>query len=250
MNPGRRSMWLLSIKAMLGDRSKLLATLLGVAFSVVLVNLQAGLLLGLLRKTALLVSHGAADIWVGHRSMTNIDIMAPVPERWLHRLRTVEGVERVEPYLIMFAPIQMPDGRFEYVMLVGCDAASLMGNAWEMKDGRPEAIREPDAILVDVNDLDRLGHPQLGDIREINSRRARVVGTTRGIVGLSANPYVFTTYDRARTRFRGGFPEGYCSYFLVKLQPGVDRALALERIRARTDDLAAYDKDTFAWTCM
>ena len=38
-------MWQLAIKAMLGDRPKLLASLLGVTFSVVLVNLQAGLLL-------------------------------------------------------------------------------------------------------------------------------------------------------------------------------------------------------------
>ena len=243
-------MWTIAIKAMLGDRAKLIATLLGVAFSVILVNLQAGLLLGLLRKTALLVSHGEADIWVGHRSMTNIDIMAPVPERWINRLRTVEGVERVEPYLILFAPMQMPDGRLEYVMVVGCDAASMLGNAWVMADGRPDAIRGPEAILVDVNDYERLGRPQIGDVREINSQRARIVGTTRGIVGLSTNPYVFTTFDRARTRYRGGFPAGYVSYFLVKLRPGVDRATALRAIKDRAPELAACEKDSFAWTCM
>ena len=40
-------MWLLAVKAMVGDRGKLLTSVLGVAFSVVLVNLQGGLLLGL-----------------------------------------------------------------------------------------------------------------------------------------------------------------------------------------------------------
>lgn len=243
-------MWSIAIKAMLGDRVKLATTLLGVAFAVVLINLQAGLLLGLLRKTALLVNHGEADIWVGHRNMTNIDIVAPIPERWIHRLRTVKGVQRVEPYLIMFSPMRMPDGRLEEVMVVGSDSASLLGNAWVMQDGRADAIREPDAILVDSNDLDRLGSPKLGDVREINGRRARIVGTTRGVVGFSMNPYVFTTLERARASYVSGIPSGYCSYFLVKLQPGADRAAVLAQIRERVPDLAAHDKDSFAQTCM
>jgi hypothetical protein len=36
-------MWILGIKALLADRGKLLTSLLGVTFSVVLVNLQGGL---------------------------------------------------------------------------------------------------------------------------------------------------------------------------------------------------------------
>ncbi len=43
-------MWLLALKAMLNDRGKLITALLGVAFSVVLINLQAGLLRGLIQK--------------------------------------------------------------------------------------------------------------------------------------------------------------------------------------------------------
>ena len=39
-------MWLLAIKALIADRAKLLTSLIGVAFSVILVNFQGGLLLG------------------------------------------------------------------------------------------------------------------------------------------------------------------------------------------------------------
>jgi hypothetical protein len=46
-------MWRLAIKALLGDRGRLATSLLGVAFAVVLVNLQGGLLLGLIRKARL-----------------------------------------------------------------------------------------------------------------------------------------------------------------------------------------------------
>jgi len=55
-------MWQLAIQAMLADRSKFVTCLLGVAFSVILVNLQGGLLLGLIQKASLLVDYGQADI--------------------------------------------------------------------------------------------------------------------------------------------------------------------------------------------
>ena len=109
----------------------------GVVFSVVLVNLQGGLLLGMIQKASLLVDYGQADIWVGHRHMNNVDMGTFIPERWIHRIRGIEGVERAEPYVVMFGQTTMPDGRFENVVVVGCESASLLGNAWVMADGDP-----------------------------------------------------------------------------------------------------------------
>ena len=93
-------MWLLAIKSMLADRGKLITSLLGVTFAVVLVNLQGGLLVGLLKKASLLIDHGGADVWAGHRHMNNVDMGNFIPERWVDRVRAVDGVERADPYLI------------------------------------------------------------------------------------------------------------------------------------------------------
>jgi putative ABC transport system permease protein len=147
----------------------------------------------MLRKASLLVDFGRADIWVGHRHMNNVDLNALIPERWVGRLRNVPGVERAEPYLLMPAQIAMPDGNTERVIVVGCDAASLLGNTWVMADGDAAAIRRPDAVLVDACDAGRLGDCRVGDAREIAGRRARVVGMTYGVVGFATTPYVFTT---------------------------------------------------------
>src|SRR4051794_18140992 len=219
-------MWLLAIKSMLADRGKLLTSLLGVVFSVVLINLQGGLLLGLIQKASLLVDYGRADIWVGHRHMNNVDIGTFIPERWVHRIRGLSGVERAEPYVVMFGQMTMADGRFENVVVVGSHAATLLGNAWVMADGDPRAVRSPDGILVDVLDAGRLGGCRVGDVREINGHRAKVVGMTRGIVSFTTNPYVFTPLDRARDQYgRGvGVHRDKCCYFLVKARPGVDIA--------------------------
>jgi len=243
-------MWLLAIKAMLGDRGKLLTSLVGVTFSVVLVNLQGALYLGLLQKASLLVDYGQADIWVGHRHMNNVEIGTFIPERWVHRLRGIEGVERAEPYLVAFGQASMPDGGFENVIVVGSDPASLLGNAWIMEDGDPGAIRHPDAILVDMCDDAKLGHCRIGDTREINGNRARIVGRTYGIVGFTTSPYVFTTLERARSRYTMGVPPEHCSYFLVKARPGADLPALLTRIKQRIPDVDVYDKATYSSICM
>jgi putative ABC transport system permease protein len=242
-------MWLLGIKAMLADRSKLLVSLLGVTFSVVLVNLQGGLYLGLLSKASLLVDFGGADIWVGHRHMNNVDLNPLIPERWVDRLRSVPGAERAEPYLVMTAQIAMPDGNTERVVVVGCDAASLLGNAWVMADGDAAAIRRPDGVLVDVCDADRLGDCRVGDVREIGGRRARVVGMTNGVVGFTTTPYVFTTLHRARTIYLPAANPDRCSYFLVKAMPGTDVPALVAALRERVPELDVHDKSTFSGIC-
>jgi putative ABC transport system permease protein len=243
-------MWLLAIKAMLADRSKLLTSLVGVTFSVVLINVQGGLFLGLIQKASLLVDYGQADIWVGHRHMNNVDIGTFIPERWVYRLRSVEGVAQAEPYLVAFGQATMPDGRFENVIVVGSDPASLLGHACLMAEGDPAAVRQPDGILVDLCDRVKLGHCRLGDKREINGQRATIVGMTYGIVGFTTSPYVFTTLERARHSYSFGVPPEHCSYFLVQAEPGVDIPALIERLQQRVPQLDVYDRATYSRICM
>ncbi len=239
-------MWLLAIKSMLADRGKLLTSLLGVSFAVVLVNLQGGLFLGLMRKASLLIDYGQADVWVGHRHMNNVDMGSFVPERWVHRLRAVDGVERADAYVVAGSVATMPDGRTENVLVVGCDPASMLGNAWLMVEGDARGIRHPEGVLVDACNVNRLGDCRVGDVREINGHRARVVGLTRGITGFTSVPYVFTTVDRARAKYGLGIPPGQCSYFLVKAKPGTDPHELCERLRQRVPELDAYTRDDYS----
>ena len=122
-------MWTLALKTLVADRGKLLAALVGVVFSVVLVNVQGGLFFGLIRKASLLVDQGDADIWVGHKKMNNVDFPHDVPRRLVQRIRAIDGVKRAEPYLVGHSVMTLPDGGFEYVLVVGCEPATLLGAA-------------------------------------------------------------------------------------------------------------------------
>jgi putative ABC transport system permease protein len=237
-------MWAFAIKTLIADRGKLLAAVVGVVFSVVLVNVQGGLFIGLIRKASLLVDQGNADIWVGHKLMNNVDFPQTVPRRYVQRIRSIAGVKRAEPYLIGHSVMTLPDGGFEYVLVVGCEPATLLGAATPMQTNRSDAIRRPDGILVDVDDAHKIGSPRLGDIREIGRCRARVVGFTQGILGFLVTPYVFTTIDRAGEYL--GRSSQDASYFLVQVADGASPQEVCRRIRERIPDLEAYTRNEYA----
>jgi putative ABC transport system permease protein len=104
--------------------------------------------------------------------------------------------------------------------------------------GSGDCVRKPDGIIVDEFEAEKLEYPSIGDLREIGGHRARIVGTSRGIVGFLVAPYVFTTIDRAN-RFLNKPPDT-CSYYLVEVAPGADAAEVCARVRRRVPELDAH----------
>jgi putative ABC transport system permease protein len=237
-------MWLIALKTLVSDRGKLLTAVVGVVFSVVLVNVQGGLFVGLIRKASLLVDQGDADIWVGHKKMNNVDFPHDIPRSWEHRIQAVEGVTRAEAYLVGHSVMTLPDGGFEQVLVVGCDPASGLGGVSREACPDVDRLREADGILVDACDAHKIGNPQVGDVREIGQRRARVVGFSHGVLGFLVTPYVFTTLSRATEYLHK--PPGRVSYFLVKVQGGAHAQTVCDAIRQRLPDAEVYTRGTYS----
>ena len=143
----------LAIRTLIYDRGKLLAALVGVIFSVVLVNVQGGLFIGLMSKASLLIDQGDADIWVGHRGMHNLDFAHQMPLRWLHRVRSVPNVEDTSAMRIAFSEISLPEGKFESVVVVGMDLDSKIKQPYEIIEGPSDALRQPNSIAVSYTHL-------------------------------------------------------------------------------------------------
>lgn len=228
----------------MSDRGKLLTGLAGVIFSLVLVNVQGGLCLGLIRKASLLVDHCQADLWVGHRMIENVDFAGDIPESWVNRLRGVPGVAQAEPYLVGKGMATLPDGGFEDVWVIGSDPATMMGSGWSFAEGSIEDLKRPDAVSFDEVDAHKLGNPKVGDWIEVNGHRAKLVAKTRGITGFVTTPYLFTTLETAR-RLSNTTPR-YCSFFLVQAEPGVDVAQLQADVRERVPDAVVHTPEEFA----
>jgi putative ABC transport system permease protein len=234
----------IAIKTLISDRGKLIMAVVGVAFSVVLVNVQIGLFLGLMRKAGMLVDHSQADIWVGHKLMHNVDFARDIPRRWMHRIKAVPQVERVEPMLIGFSEMTLPSGSFESVVVVGLEPQATMGRPWNLDSDDWRTVARANAVIVDAFDSDKLEAPQVGEIREIGQRRVRVADHSRGILGFLVTPYVFTTFSRAAQLLHRD--PRFCSYFLVRIEPGADAKAVCQQIRERIADLDAYPAEEYS----
>ena len=237
-------MLIFALKTLLADRGKLLTGLAGVIFSLVLVNVQGGLFLGLMHKASVLIDHCEADLWIGHKGIENVDFADDIPELWINRVRGIEGIERVEPYIVGKGLATLLDGGFEDVWIIGSEPASMMGTAWSFTAGSCEDLKRPDAVSFDDVDAPKLGNPRVGDWLEVNAHHARFVARTRGITGFMTTPYLFATLETARRL--SNMRAGYCSYFLVKAHSGADIGRLRREIVSQLPDVGVHTPSEFA----
>jgi putative ABC transport system permease protein len=237
-------MKLFALKILFANRGKLITALIGVSFSLVLVCVQGGLFFGLIRKASLLIDHTDADIWIGHRLVENVDLPHNIPESRLNRIRGLPDVKRAEPFIIGKGVATLPDGGYEDVWIIGSETNAMLGSAWRFKSGSRNDLLKPDAVSFDHGDARKLGYPQIGETIEINGKRARIVAETEGIMGFLTTPYLFTTLENARKFSK--IPEGYCSYFLVQAEDGVNIDHLQNEIQQQLDEFDVYQAGEFS----
>ena len=188
------------------ERQRYLPGVLAVAFSALLIALQCGLLLGLFSITSLPIDHNTAQVWLGSRGVLSVDLGRPIPESYFTRLESQPGVTRTEIFLQGFSYWSKPDGGTELCMIIGSSLDDhALGAVPELTPAMRDLLSEPDAVIVDESDIDRLGIKGVGDTAEISGYYSKVVGLTKGLKSL-AGPYVFCSRYTAwkRLRLRNG----------------------------------------------
>ncbi len=211
----------IALRMLFADKLKYIVLVCGLAFAVLLITQQCAIFLGILiRATGPLQNIGQADIWVAGEHTYYIDMVLPMNDRDLYRVRAVPGVQWAEPFFFFNTIVQLPDGRFTVVQVVGVDRQTMIGQPPKVLTGRLDDLRIPDAVLLDKKGRRRLKDIQVGDTLRLNDRRAMVVGFCNAKKGLLSKALMYTTYQNAM-RF---VPLGRqrMTYILVKVKDGWD----------------------------
>ena len=105
--------------------------------------------------------------------------------------------------------------------------------------GTQDALKESDNVIIDELYKEKLGVDHVNQVVEINGRRARVVGFTRGIRSFTTSPYVFTSFKNAQnyTSARRG-PDHV--HLLVKVGHGASAGAASSASRPACKDVDVY----------
>lgn len=241
-----------SLKMLMGERAKYVSIILGLTFASLLITQQAGIFLGIMARTFSMMSDlEVADVWVMDPMVQYLDDIYGMQETQLYRVKGVDGVEWAVPFYKGQLRARLTDGRFQSLIVMGIDDATLIGGPPRVVEGQVSDLRQTDAIIVDrIGAATRLRQRgpegerplRIGDIVELNDNRAIVVGFCEVTRPFTTMPIVYMTYSRARQyapQERKMLP-----FILVKAKAGVDHRELAARIHSTTG-LGAYTKADF-----
>src|SRR5581483_7807522 len=232
----------LAFRNLFHDRLRLVATVIGIVFSIVLVTVQMGLYLGFGHMVATMIDNADADLWIMPKGTKCFEDPSLLDERKRFRAKSIDGVADATPIVIGFADWRPPSGTSTPVFVVGSNLKTGL-RPWNLVEGQIAAFSITSAVAVDQSYFARLGVKGIGSTAEIRQQKVRIAAVTSGIRSFTTTPYVFTTTERARQY--AGIPEGKATYFLVHLSKGADANATRQRLLANLDDIEVLTPTEF-----
>ena len=233
----------LASRNLLYDRLRLIATLVGIVFSVILVMIQMGLFLGFGRMVSTMIDHASTDLWVVPKGAKCFEDPSLLDLKLRDRIAAISGVTATIPLVIGFSDWRLEGGEVTPVFIVGTDLRDGALQPWNVVKGNVQALSERGAVAVDRSYFDRLGVTGVGSTAEIRGHHVRVVAITDGIRSFATTPYVFVDFKSARTYT--ATPNDRASNLLVRINPAADREKVVQAIRAQAGDAEVLTPDEF-----
>lgn len=221
----------LAFRNLFHDRIRLVVTLVGILFSIVLVAVQLGLYLGARSMIIAMIERADGDLWIMAYGTKNFEEAQIIDVRERYAALSTPGVARAVPLIVSFADWKKPQGGSTLVVVIGADAGDGGLLPWNVVEGDVTGLGAGDAVMVDKTYLADLGIQGVGDTAEIGGSRVRVTGLTEAIRSFTVTPYIFTTLTRARALLN--MPSNRFTYGLVKLEPGADAEVVRAAIREK-----------------
>lgn len=235
---------LLARRNLFHDRIRLVVTLTGIAFSVVLMAVQWGLFRGFSTSTCGIIDHSRADLWIAAKNTTYLEQAMPFNERKYYQVLATPGVGQAVKYIVRWSHWKEANGHAESVAVIGCDPDASIGGPYNLVAGDAQQLKQPNSVIIDRMYADKLGVHAIGDMVEINEYRAKVVGFTNGIRAFTTSPYVFTTFKRAQDY--STIDANQVVFVLVKAAPGVDIHKLKTELQRRLPDNDVFETAEFS----
>jgi putative ABC transport system permease protein len=222
----------LAFKMLLDDKPRFAATVLGVGFAAALVLCQVGLFFGLLENASVTIDRLGADLWITARNAPNVDFGNPFPETYVQRVRSVPGVARADNLIVWYATVALPTGAKESVVYYGLEDFRAWAFPWDVESGDPADLRRGRYVMLDATAERRFGSFGVGEYREFQGRRLKIIGRTREARSFTTNPVAFLDYRLAQSLSPDELG-GRTTFIVVKLEPGADAEAVRRELRRR-----------------
>ena len=232
---------------------RLLASVAGTAFAVVLMLLQNGFRDALLDNMSALIAHLDGDLFVTNRMRYMLSHPAPITRRRLSQALEVPGVASASPFYINAEQARWrhpATGIDRLIRVVACAPGDDVLDIPAVRARRADWSR-PDSALADERSKPALYGPlRIGTVSELQGRRIEVVGLFRLGTDFRSNGTLLLSernmlaYDPGR---RGGsWGETAIDVGVLRISPGADLGQVRARLEARLPpDVAVLTKRGF-----
>jgi putative ABC transport system permease protein len=199
----------IALRMLTGDRTKYIAIVAGVSFAALLIAQQLSIACGLLLRTTSTIQDIAdVDIFVFDPDVQFIDELKPLTENDLYRVKSVPGVAWAVRFYKGQARLKLDldrnegPGLFQQAIILGLDDDTLVGAPREIVLGSLSALREPDAVIMDVGGFKYLWpdaplESAIGRVLEMNEHRAVIAGLCKASETFQTFPILYTRYSQA-----------------------------------------------------
>jgi putative ABC transport system permease protein len=220
----------LARKTLIYEWRRFLPAMVAIAFASLLLLLQASLVLGIFGSSSVYVSGSDADLWLGYPGTQSVDQGRAINPDNATLLYEQSQVARVEPFLWFAGDWRGPvDTGGVSVFISGIDVRpdGLMFSR-VLEPSLRAALDEPDSVVVDRAELDKLG-VSVGDSAYINGQRVRVVGAGQGLRTLGG-VNILASLDTARRLNVDVALPGWPTYLVAKLHHPEDARQVAEQV--------------------
>ena len=236
----------LARKTLVHEWRRFLPSALAVAFSGLLLLVQAALVFGIFNSSAVYIRKSGGDLWLGYPGTQSIELGRPIPQQAEIAALMDPAVGRVEPFNWIDGDWRGPaDKGGVSVFVSGIDTrADALMFADALTPAQRALLDEPDGVIVDRADLAKLGL-SVGGQAVVNGHRVRIVGVGSGLRALGGVNIV-TSLATSR-RLDNGDSGGRVAYYVVKLHDGADAAVARKRLQPQGQRaFEVWTRDAFA----
>ena len=234
----------LAFRNLIHDRLRLIATVVGIVFSIVLVTVQLGVFLSFERMVTTMIDHADADFWIVPSETRSFEESSLLSGRQRLQALSVDGVTSVTPLVVGYASWRKPNGGASTpVLVVGAPTNAAGLQPWNVVEGSVDDLSTPDGVAIDRSYFEQLGIAQIRQRAEINNQKARVAAVTNGIRSFTTTPHVFASLERARTYL--GVPPNRANYYVVRISPNANAAVVRSLLAGTLSDAEVLTPDEF-----
>jgi putative ABC transport system permease protein len=234
----------LAFRNLFHDRVRLVATVVGIVFSIILVTVQLGVFLSFERMITTMIDHAQADLWIVPNETKSFEESSFLTGSERLQALSINGVTAAVPVIVGYASWRKPNGGASTpVLVVGTPETSIGLQPWNVVEGSLRDLSIPEGVAIDRSYFEQLGIAQIGEHAEINNHKARVVAVTKGIRSFTTTPHVFASLERARAYL--GAPPNKANFFIVRISPNADAEVIRGRLAASLSGAEVLTSEQF-----